>query len=375
MKDAELHRLATLLNEIPDNGEFVSSAEILDRLPTTYGGQKKRASRLTEIRRDLQTIQDIHPELEIKKRGRQPVMARWPINRRPPGFGLQPKPQSQFIAEESLDQKQLFALVYLFKVSRYSMPSNVKEALSGMLDALTRRSAQEFRAIRPGADISESNLFAQRWLNKIQSLPERIGFLEPEIDKGVEEAVHKALLSEQGLSITYRKSKQPFNVYPVGLVQQGVRSYLVAFKSAEPQPRTYLVARIGSAVVVPSLGYVPTGFDLERFLVNGIASPNDEFFTKFDYGREIALRLWIDRRTQWIKETKLSYDQICEPTNPADPGGDFILTATVKLTENLVWWILSMSWNVEVLEPENLRQRIKADLQRANKRYTVTGCL
>ena len=369
MKDAELHRLATLLKEIPDNGEFVSSAEILDRLPTTYGGQKKRASRLTEIRRDLQTIQDIHPELEIKKQGRQPVMARWPINRRPPGFGLQQKPQSQFIAAESLDQNQLLALVYLFKVSRYSMPSNVREVLSGMLDALIRRSAQEFRAIRPGADVSESSLFAQKWLNKIQSLPERIGFLEAEIDKGVEESVHKALLSEQGLAITYRKSKQPFNVYPVGLVQQGVRSYLVAFKGAESQPRTYLVARIRSAVVVPSLGYVPTGFDLERFLVKGIASPNNAFFTEFDYGCEIGLKLWIDRRTQWIKETKLSYDQICEPTNPADPGGDFILTATVKLTENLVWWILSMSWNMEVLEPDNLRQRIKTDLAEANKRY------
>lgn len=369
MKDAELHRLTTLLKEIPDNGEFVSSAEIFDRLPTTYGGQKKRATSLTVIRRDLQTIQDIHPELEIKKQGRQPVMARWPMNRRPAALGLKPQPQSQFIAEESLDRNQLLALVYLFKVSRYSMPSNVKEVLSGMLDALIRRSAQEFRSIRPGADVSESSLFAQRWLNKIQSLPERIGFLEPEIDKGVEEAVHKALLSEQGLAITYRKSKQPFNVYPVGLVQQGVRSYLVAFKGAESLPRTYLVARIRSAVVVPSLGYVPTGFDLERFLVKGIASPNNAFFTEFDYGREIALKLWVDRHTQWIKETKLSYDQSCEPTNPAEPDGDFILTATVKLTENLVWWILSMSWNMEVLEPENLRQRIKTDLEEASKRY------
>jgi hypothetical protein len=241
--------------------------------------------------------------------------------------------------------------------------------LSAMVREIVDRSSVEVQSLRPGFDREDSGLLAQKWLTKIHSLPERITFIEPPVDVSIEQAVHQALLSEQGLRICYGKSEKTFDVFPVGLAQQGVRSYLVAFEKGAVAPKTYLLARLKSAQVVPALGFTPADFDLERYLVRGIARPMGGFFDDSDYGKEITLRLWVDRGTQWLKETPLSLDQTCTPEDPEEEKGPYFLTATVKLTENLVWWILSMSWNVVVHEPETLRQRIAHDLRKAAEHY------
>lgn len=371
MKSEELHRLSSLLNVIPDNGLYVSSVEILQRLATTYGGEKAHQSKLKQISRDLETICKQHPELELMKDGpRKPIKARWPINERPAAFGMPSKGSKRLFKKTSLNREQLIALIYLQKLSRHSLPKRIKRFTSGLLEDIIEHSVEEVRALVPNSSKQETRNLANKWVSRIHSIPERLEFVEPQVDPDIEAILYDALLSEQGLSIAYKNLKNTISIFPVGIVQQGVRSYLIGFKGQEQFPRTYLLTRILAAQIVPHLGFVPSEFSLEDYLSKGIAHPNKEFFDLSAYGREISLHLRVNKSTQWIKESPLSFDQICTPVNSKDPNGDFFLTSTVKLSENLVWWILSMGRNITVLAPEALRLRVKDDLLLALDNYS-----
>lgn len=370
MKTQELHRLTNLLHAVPDDGSYLTSVEILDRLATTYGGSAKYQSKLKQINRDLETLRTHHPNLEFQKEGdRRPVKVRWPMNEKPLIFGASSKGAKRLISKNSLTRDQLVALVYLQKLSRHSMPQRVKRFMGDLLEDIVEHSAEEVRSLRPNDTEAELRGLANKWVAKIHSIPERIEFVEPQVHPDVEAAIYDALLREQGLLITYKVRTDTIRVYPVGLVQQGVRSYLVGFKEQEQFPRTYLLTRILTAQVVPHAGLIPVDFRLEEHLQRGIAYPRGKFFDESEYGREISLRLRVHRSTQWLKETPLSLDQECVPVDGQDDSGDFFLSATLKLSENLVWWLLSMSWNVTVLAPETLRLRLSHDLQVAVENY------
>jgi hypothetical protein len=291
------------------------------------------------------------------------------MNQRPSVFGVSSKGSKRILTKNSLNRDQLIALIHLQKLSRHSLPKRIKRFTAGFLQDILDHSVEEARALVPNSTKRETRDLANKWVSRIHSIPERIEFVEPKVDPRVEGILYDALLSEQGLSIAYKTLTNSVTIFPVGLVQQGVRSYLVAFKGHETFPRTYLLTRILSAQIVPHLGFVPSDFSLEEYLLKGIAHPRGSFFEASDYGKELTLKLRVNQATQWIQESPLSLDQICIPVSSRDPNGDFYLTATVKLSENLVWWILSMGGNITVLAPEALRLRVKNDLQLALDTY------
>lgn len=213
--------------------------------------------------------------------------------------------------------------------------------------------------------VREAKAAERRWLQKIAVLSETVGFVAPEVSATVEKVIHQALYDEDLIEMVYTDEK--YLVKPLAMVQRGVRRYLIAIaRGANGQAKSYMVSRIRNAKAVKVPGYddIPGGedFDLHTFLRRGLAPTR---FPPELLGSPITLKLWVNQGTYgWMKETPLETNQTAEPM---DDG--YLLTVNTVLREELVFWILSMGFNVKVLEPECLRQRVSEDLQQAAVLY------
>ena len=148
-------------------------------------------------------------------------------------------------------------------------------------------------------------------------------------------------------------------LHPLGLVQRGAASYLVATAFSFTEPRLFALHRVEKATVLESLAHSPGNFRLDDYITSGALH--------FGSGTMIQLEILVD---DWLKkilqETPLSTDQQLEMD---DQKSRFRVTATVADTWQLHWWILSKSDALEVLQPELLRENIKKQLKSAAKQY------
>ena len=140
---------------------------------------------------------------------------------------------------------------------------------------------------------------------------------------------------------------------PLGLVQQGVRLYLVARFAGYDNQRILALPRIRKALLTEDTFKYPTDFDLNTYAHAG------EF--GISHGRQVRLRFCIDPVIgAHLLESPLSRDQESHST---DEG--LVIDATVLETELLHRWLRSwgdaLRWtHIEALEapsrpePENL---------------------
>lgn len=106
-----------------------------------------------------------------------------------------------------------------------------KSEISQLLPARTLSSmAPLFTTARRELESTASSGIERRWIKKVQRIPESQPLLAPKVAPAVFEAVSDALYRECKLSIHYRNvqgRRKAAVVWPLGLVQQGVRLYLV----------------------------------------------------------------------------------------------------------------------------------------------------
>ncbi len=67
-----------------------------------------------------------------------------------------------------------------------------------------------------------------------------------------------------------------------------------------------------------------------------------------------------------LHEARLSEDQTIEPEGNGDRSR---VTATVRDTARLKWWLLGLGAGVEVLGPSNLREAVIRELNSARMAY------
>lgn len=148
-------------------------------------------------------------------------------------------------------------------------------------------------------------------------------------------------------------------LHPLGLVQCGAITYLVATAFQHQAPRTYAMHRVRGATRVYRQADRPAGFSLQAFIGEG--------GLQFGDTRAIRLKAWVSAMLgAQLAETKLCSNQHLEPAD-----GGFILTATLRYSWRLRWWLLSKSGNIEVIGPKDLRQEIADLLSSAVARYAA----
>ena len=364
MSNRRQHRLQALIDAIPqDGGSSMTVSQLCERLALFREPGVELRAFSTMIRRDIYHLEELYPSLSVHGGEGAAIKVKWPAGERP-------------LARYALNTAQVIAFATLNKFGVKVMPRHMAEVLAPFMRAAEVEAAAQVIDANPGFTNLRAKNAAAIWLSKIVHLPERITFIEPQIDPDVEKTVHGALMEDKPISILYKDSKSPWTASPLGIAQQGARTYLIVqphFDDAEP--RTLLLHRIRSAKEVNVPFRKPARFSLKKFLQKNIANPRNDYFSQREYGEPINLKLWVSASTQWLKETPLSEDQTVQPCDPATPNGDYILSCSVPLSENLVWWLLSISQYVRVIEPPNLQRRVANDLKVALDGYASLGTL
>jgi predicted DNA-binding transcriptional regulator YafY len=357
-------RRSRMVEIIPDDGTSVTVSELCKRLASFKNTNSPNERNFEQtVRRDVNALVKLYGKdtllIRSEKAEKKPkthLRIRWAKGKRP-------------VDRFTLTQAQIIAFGTLEKIRSTLLPAQFKEALYPFSQMARQKARSELGSNTSGDSDGGSSSYAEKWLAKIESIPERIEFLEPVVDENILITVHRALMEEQSLRIRYNKKEERRLIHPLGLVQQGARTYLIATFENRPNAIALLLARIDEAKFDIQPLRTPENFDLKTFLRRGIATPNTGEFSVDDFGQDINIRLKINTGTSWIKETPISKSQRTYPCVALEPKGDFYLEATLPLTENLIWWLLSMSHHIQVIEPQKLQLRVKGDLEAALAKY------
>lgn len=203
-----------------------------------------------------------------------------------------------------------------------------------------------------------------RWPAKVRVVERGPKLLPPRISPEVQDRVFEAVLREETLRVHYQRrgaeKGKELLLNPLGLVLRDGVLYLVATAADYRKPVQFALHRMSSAALSGASAKALPGFSLERYLLDEAA---------FEYPRsESSIRLIADftaKTAQHLLERKLSKDQEVSPLNEAWSR----LTATVRDTEELRWWLLAMSDQVVVQQPAALRRELAEVLRRAASAY------
>ncbi|WP_018866207.1 MULTISPECIES: YafY family protein [unclassified Thioalkalivibrio] len=329
---ATLQRRMLLLGMIPRQPRRVSAPALVDHLqarglPTT----------LRTIERDLEALSGFLP-LGRDERDR-PYGWYW-LSEAP----LQDVP--------ALDPETALTLQILDAHAARLLPPSARERLK-----------PQIARARDVLDAAGQDSGLSLWPERIRILSNGPPLDPPEMPKGVFPVLQQGLLERRCLDITYRSRSRgrvkDHRIHPLALVFREPVTYLLA--TIEPhQDVLHLAAhRIEAATLTDRpAGDPDDGFDLDELIRDGA----------FDYpeGDLIELELRVSAELAYhLREARLSEDQSIQC------GSDGIsrVTATVRDTARLKWWLLGLGAAVQVVGPTALREAIAEELESARVAY------
>jgi predicted DNA-binding transcriptional regulator YafY len=202
-----------------------------------------------------------------------------------------------------------------------------------------------------------------KWTDLVRYVQPGLPFLPPIIQPGVIETVQEALLGRKQLRAVYLSAgaiaAKERVLHPLALIQQGARSYLLAISKDRPGPIQYALHRFQAVELLAEPAKIPKGFSLDEFLAAGGA--------QFGQGATITLKATVaDDLATILRETPISASQ-----SLVSRDGTNTLTATVKDSWQLGFWLLSQGQAITVLKPAALRKRMIAMLTQTLARYEM----
>ncbi len=221
-----------------------------------------------------------------------------------------------------------------------------------MLQGLSGRFHQARRKLQA---LEQSNQNA-RLMDKIAVVSPGLPMQPPKTSPDLYEAVQQALTEKYQLharyTSVYHQQQKDFLLNPLGLVQRGHVTYLVATVAPYTDVRLFALHRFELLQLEPSALLAPDGFSLEAYLKSGaLQFANDKLIELHARIRPELARLLIEAPLS--KDMKLVHATDSWQT----------LTASVQHGWQLEWWILSHSSQIEVVAPAELRERIVARLR------------
>lgn len=202
------------------------------------------------------------------------------------------------------------------------------------------------------------------WRDRVRVLHKGMSLHAPPVPKDVVRSVYMALLESRQVRAHYRPREsirdapREYVINPLGIVLRDGIIYLVCTLWNYADVRQLVLHRMTTAELLDSPAQQLQGFDLEEYIGSGafdiVQGPPLSLVALF--GSAAALHL---------HETPLSEDQVISDAS----AGRVRITATVSDTSQLRWWLLSLGDQVEVMEPDHLRQELSDTVHRVAKRY------
>ena len=195
---------------------------------------------------------------------------------------------------------------------------------------------------------------------KVRYVPMTLHFEAPKVNEHVLEKMQDALVREKQIEVCYapfNEKAKDLRLHPLCLVQRGNVPYLLATTFDYGDVRLYAVHRFESVVVLDDPITVPQGFSVDAYLVSGVM--------EFGGGKEIILKAKLsDALATYLTETPLHPEQKI----PHREGG-YQLTAKVRNSWQLHFWIMSQGPDIEVTAPKALRKQVRSSLEAALSKY------
>ena len=134
--------------------------------------------------------------------------------------------------------------------------------------------------------------------------------------------------------------------------------YLIAYCHTRREPRDFLTSRIKAHKRLPSTFQVVPDFSLNAYLETGFlaerATDPENIVIKFD-----------EYQARWIRERQWHSSQQIEEL----PSGELILHLRVGGLGEVKRWVMGYGSHAEVVEPESLRDEIKAEIKKMQQIY------
>jgi predicted DNA-binding transcriptional regulator YafY len=220
-----------------------------------------------------------------------------------------------------------------------------------------------FRMAEKTLSVLKGRTGVAAWPGKVRVVPPTQPLLAPRIAPKVQATLHEALLNGRQCLVKYqgRSSAKPetYTLHPLALVQRGQVLYLVCTIKTYSDIRLLVLHRIRNAELLDAPAARPKSFDLDAYLASGAFgwTPGELIRLDAAFTQEAGAHL---------VETPLASDQHIKTM----PDGRMRVQATVRETQQLVWWLLGFGEGVEVLAPRALRRRM-AEKARALTRLYV----
>jgi predicted DNA-binding transcriptional regulator YafY len=223
-------------------------------------------------------------------------------------------------------------------------------------------------ALRAKFDLARSKLATlenhryARWAEKVRYVSTTLNTIPPKVELGVFATIQEALMQESQVTVGYTaprsKKATEITLHPLSLIQRGATPYLVATAFEYPDVRLYAIHRMSRAVLVENKSRRPKGYSTDGYLASGAM--------EFGGGGSITLKAWVNNELAiYLAETPLSLTQTIRFKE-----GRYLLTADVKNSWQLHWWILSQGEAIIVISPERIRSKIADSLNAASRNYS-----
>lgn len=202
-----------------------------------------------------------------------------------------------------------------------------------------------------------------RWLGKIAVVQPTQALIPPKVDAKVQQAVTDGLLRDRRLEARYRRKGErawrEYELNPLGLVQRGPVTYLIATVGRYDDPLLFTLHRFKSVMILDEPARRPKGFELASYLGSTGA-------LHYGKGGKIRLDAWFDAaNADHLFETPLAADQSIR----AGDDGRMRVRATILDTPQLRWWLLGLGPHVEIVGPASLRREFAAATAAMAARY------
>lgn len=317
-----------VLRIIPKYPNFITSRELNDRLSACGFESSKRT-----IERDLRDLSKIFPL--VSDENSQPYKWYWL------------RDMAQEFGGISLDEAISLSLAddALRDILPNSIFSSIKQNFS-----LSNKKIRNLSALSVSKLRTKFRYITQSLPLKKVSLPKNI------IDK-----VKLALLEDRQIKLSYDpnlKATKDNILNPLGFVQLGLRPYLIAtVVGVDEKILALALQRIRKIEVLAEKLEVPVGFSLDTYIASDAM--------QFGLCKDIKFKAIVtESLAVYLQETPISADQKISYID-----NTWRLSASVKDTWSLYFWIRSQGSEITVLSPKRIRDKLLVDLKKLNENY------
>ncbi|RUO63864.1 Predicted DNA-binding transcriptional regulator YafY, contains an HTH and WYL domains [Pseudidiomarina planktonica] len=321
-------RYLMMLQHIPRQPQKIDPASLREKLYRQGFDVSVRT-----IQRDLNELSDVFPLVTDERS-------------KPYGWSfLADSP----ISLPSLDMPTALAVLLMEQQLKLLLPNAVLRKLQG-----------NFSAARKLLEDTASGY--ESWQQRVHVVPRGVAVKPAEFQPLVLDAIYQAMEQGMQLQLSYNSRRngeeRKCSASPVGIVHRGAVTYLICQFDGKDDIRQLALQRIISIKVSKARAKLPANFDIRDYLhgarvANGLTNKNARVVLKFS--SNVGHHLY---------ETPLNDTQQIQ-----NNGDNLIVSADLKLTDELLWWLLSFGAQVEVIEPKELRDELGSQASAMIKFY------